>query len=470
VALIIVLFAILLFSVLAASTIFVTQTQIWTNLSYRLTTQARYAAEAGIERTMNWMMNSYTPPSSFASYDTTKYPVQYNSQPVVLSAVSGVSANYPDATVQTTFNTALGSQSIPGIPNATFSTYATLLRMSPGPGVSWLGSSGSGKLPQTWQVTSIGSIGNIRSAIVQLQATYERLATPIFAYAVAATGPGCSSISISGSTFTDSFNSSQGYAATHQDSGGNVATNGNMSMSGSAQIRGTFSGLNTITGSCPPNGITNSSSASPIDSGTLRLSSALSYSSPLSPSPSPPTTDYTLPGDCGSVPAGCTHPSSNNVVLSPNYQYGDLTLSGGSSVMRLSVGTYIMNSLTLSGGSTLVLDSVPVILDIAATGDPSALDLSGGSVSNPSGIPSNFQVVYAGTATIKLSGGSGSYAVVYAPNSPVTMSGSSDWYGAVICNTLTDNGGAAIHYDNALQNSVMQVGPMKSVGFSWSKF
>jgi hypothetical protein len=138
--------------------------------------------------------------------------------------------------------------------------------------------------------------------------------------------------------------------------------------------------------------------------------------------------------------------------------------------MRLSVGTYIMNSLTLSGGSTLVLDSVPVILDIAATGDPSALDLSGGSVSNPSGIPSNFQVVYAGTATIKLSGGSGSYAVVYAPNSPVTMSGSSDWYGAVICNTLTDNGGAAIHYDNALQNSVMQVGPMKSVGFSWSKF
>ncbi len=47
-------------------------------------TRARYAAEAGLQETMNWFINSsasptqYSPPSGtqFSSYDMTKYPVQ----------------------------------------------------------------------------------------------------------------------------------------------------------------------------------------------------------------------------------------------------------------------------------------------------------------------------------------------------------------------------------------------------------
>src|SRR5437763_9811554 len=75
VALIMALLAILILTVLAASIIFVTQTQTWTVFNYRLTTQSRYAAEAGVQRTMNWMLNSYTVPTTFTSYDMTKNPV-----------------------------------------------------------------------------------------------------------------------------------------------------------------------------------------------------------------------------------------------------------------------------------------------------------------------------------------------------------------------------------------------------------
>ncbi|PYV35484.1 MAG: hypothetical protein DMG22_02240, partial [Acidobacteria bacterium] len=54
VALILAMLAILILSVLAASIIFLSQTETWTTLDYRLTTQSRYAAEAGVQRTMNW--------------------------------------------------------------------------------------------------------------------------------------------------------------------------------------------------------------------------------------------------------------------------------------------------------------------------------------------------------------------------------------------------------------------------------
>jgi hypothetical protein len=97
--------------------------------------------------------------------------------------------------------------------------------------------------------------------------------------------------------------------------------------------------------------------------------------------------------------------------------------------------------------------------------------LSGGSITNTSGPPASFQIVYAGSKPVTLSGGSGSAAVVYAPNADVVMSGASPWFGSVICKTMTDSGGAAIHYDRSLGNNALVVaGPFQLTGFSWSKF
>ena len=66
----------------------------------------------------------------------TKNPVTVlaNGNPVVLSATAGVASNYPDATVTAAYSAAL-SKALPGVPNASYSTYATLLRMTPASGV-----------------------------------------------------------------------------------------------------------------------------------------------------------------------------------------------------------------------------------------------------------------------------------------------------------------------------------------------
>ena len=106
------------------------------------------------------------------------------------------------------------------------------------------------------------------------------------------------------------------------------------------------------------------------------------------------------------------------------------------------------------------------------TGEPVAkvLDLSGGTVSNTTGVAANFQIVYVGTAPITLQGGSNSYGVVYAPNAAINTSGGAAWYGAVVSKTFTDSGGAPVHFDAALLNSLLQVGSFSPINFSWSKF
>ena len=154
--------------------------------------------------------------------------------------------------------------------------------------------------------------------------------------------------------------------------------------------------------------------------------------------------------------------------LSPAYQYGNVAVSGGTSI-TLSAGTYNLNSLTMSGNSPLVITSGPVVLEIAGTGASTAINLSGGSITNNTGFPANFQIVYGGTGGVTLSGGSGSSAVVYAPNAPVTMSGGAAWCGAIIGSTVTDSGGSAIHYDTSLMNNFYTVGTFNPTAFSWSK-
>ncbi len=136
-SLVIALLASLVLSVLSAGIIFVTQTETLTTANYKTLAQARYAAEAGVQRTINWLSNNYTAPTSFAAYNTSATPVRCvsgcaNTGSIVLSAVSGVTSNYPDATVATAYQTALSNQALTGISNASYSTSATMNSMTPG--------------------------------------------------------------------------------------------------------------------------------------------------------------------------------------------------------------------------------------------------------------------------------------------------------------------------------------------------
>jgi Tfp pilus assembly protein PilX len=518
VALIMALLMILVLGLLASAVMFTSEAQAWAGLNYRLTAQSRYAAEAGVQSTMNWLSSaSYSAPTTFTSYDMTKNPVQYNGNPVVLSAMSGVSSNYPDATVVSAFNSAL-SKSLTGVPNASYSSYATLLRMNPAGGVSWLGGGG---VIQTWQITSQGSVGGIRNATVQVVATYERTGTPVFNYGIEATSSGCKAVNFQGSDYTDSYNSNLGvYGGTNvQASGGNIATNGNVNLGRDAVINGTILVPNTTVGACP-DGVTNGSGKTTFNQGINKLGAPLvaplpwgCKTTPCYPSPLPPTTAQNVSTSCAAV-AGCTtngtttlidggrSTTANVYTLTPG-QYGNLQIANAD-VVHVTAGTYTVNSLNFLRDGQIVVDSGPVVFNLAgqcSSGCPSESGstsvlwgagfagfnaCSGGVTANPdvygkttcgpskapfSGIASNFQVVYGGADLIRV-GGMPNAGVVYAPNAAYYAPGAPvGLYGSIVTGTFDDASQSPFHYDNALRSAAVTVGQYRPVGgFSWSKF
>src|SRR4029077_5310369 len=62
IALVMTLILIFLLSVMSLSLMFISQTETWSSLNYRLTSQARDGAEAGINSAANYIVNSYTEP------------------------------------------------------------------------------------------------------------------------------------------------------------------------------------------------------------------------------------------------------------------------------------------------------------------------------------------------------------------------------------------------------------------------
>src|SRR3954465_14839978 len=96
VALIFALIFVLVLSVTAASLMFLSQSETWSSMNYRLMTESRYGAEAGLHSAANYLMNNYVPPSDggldvFTSYNMTVSPVLSGAGPVVLgTAMNGL--------------------------------------------------------------------------------------------------------------------------------------------------------------------------------------------------------------------------------------------------------------------------------------------------------------------------------------------------------------------------------------------
>src|SRR2546421_10865428 len=99
IALVLSLFLMMVMSVLGASLMFLSQTETYASLNYRLMSQARYGGESGVHKAANYLLSAaYTAPTDMTQFDITKSPERYpsvNGSPVVLSAVTGVASNYP---------------------------------------------------------------------------------------------------------------------------------------------------------------------------------------------------------------------------------------------------------------------------------------------------------------------------------------------------------------------------------------
>lgn len=99
-----------------------------------------------------------------------------------------------------------------------------------------------------------------------------------------------------------------------------------------------------------------------------------------------------------------------------------------------------------------------------------ALTESGGALVNSGFDSSMLQIQYAGTGTVKVSGGVSTAAMIYAPNAGVQLTGGSDFYGSILSKTLDDSGGTDIHYDKSLSSKFSTAGNYMLSSFTWKKY
>lgn len=244
IALILVMLAVLVLSVLVAAMVFSARSETFASYNYKLNTQADYLAKAGIQEALDWFRSQNYQPvlESQAStyYQVTSDGSFYNlytsnANPVVcisgcsksgqvqLIGISGTgSSNYPSITnssgtqVATAFNNTLSSVRVTGDANnsGTFSVNAVLINYqtvnSPICAQSWI----SKPCPvETWFITSQGVwTGGSGSSGTVAKAVETAIVQPVFTPYWSNALYGYCSVSMSGSagTCTDSFNSAHG--------------------------------------------------------------------------------------------------------------------------------------------------------------------------------------------------------------------------------------------------------------------
>ena len=477
IALVLALFLMAAMSVIAASMMFLSQTETYSSMNYRLMSQARYGAESGVQMAANFLLYSYTAPVTVSAdpignYNTTVSPVTCNAgcpnvgQPVILSASTAQASNYPVGAVQAAFLAAVNGSLPAGTTTVTYAPYAKLMSMQQ---INTYG--GGTQTIQTWLIVSDGTITTGRTAQVQVSAILETPKFPGDLYAAFATNPGCGALDFLGNkTTTDSYDSTAALVSGSPviaASGGNVGTNGNLTEGGGASIDGTLSTPRVGVGSCSAGNVDALSSSGgatingdnpPKAGDILKLPTMPPMLPPALPNPLPPTGNW----------------SGNGQTLLNGASVGDVSLTANATLTLCSPGatcTINVNSISLKGNGTVVIAAgATVILNVVGTGQTTPIDFTGGSISNAGFDPAKFQIQYAGTDGIKLNGGSQAAAMVYAPNADVSLNGGNDFYGSIVAGTLKDNGGAKIHYDRHLAGEFFIVGNPMMSSFSWKKY
>ncbi len=516
IALVLALFLMTAMSVLAASLMFLSQTETYASMNYRMMSQARYAAEAGIQRASNFLLDStqYAVPGTvtdpLSNYVTTVSPVTYNGQPVVLSTTAG-SSNYPVAAVVTAFGNAAKGTLTAGNTTLSYATTATLVAMQ-----KFEAYGGTQGVVQTWQIVADGTLSGSRNATVEVMTTIETPMVPANTYAAFATANTCGAMYFHGNVTVDSYDSQGLTGAPSLTFGGNVGTNGNLEIQGSVDVKGTLSTPRTGVGACTQGAVTAlteigsadvraCSGCSTTDS-IIKLPKAVTWPLPVF-SATPPTSTVTLTttaidathiaGTCTSL--GLTYGTTCKVsgstiiidglgsdVTLPNVVMSGVNVQFEGGPSANPVLNVNINSLTGSG--TVVVDTntgattnQAVVLKIAGK-NPDGTDMATPIDLESTGWKQNaanghqydasaFQIVYGGTGTLNMDGGNAQTAAsIYAPNATFYLKGTQDLYGSVLAKTIENAGNASLHYDRRLSRDFHVAGQPMAGTFTWKRY
>jgi Tfp pilus assembly protein PilX len=512
VALVLALFLMSAMSVLTASLMFLSQTETYASMNYRMMSQARYAAESGIQKAAHFLLDSsqYKVPGTAAAtaepnldnYDTTGSPVKYmaNGLPVTLSAKDVADSNYPVDAVKSAFYDAARGSLTAGTASINYNAVATLISMQ-----SFDAYGGGTAVVQTWEITGTGALTGTRNATTEVVAIVETPKVPANSYAAFATDNTCGALNFGGNIVIDSYDSSTMTSASGPPSletkGGNVGTNGNLTISGHVSVMGNLYTPRTGVGQCNDNAVaalTETGSAD-VDGSVVQLPGNVSYRTPPEPSPSP----LDSPGNISSATGACallgltlgTNCSESGSTITVDGHGATLVLptvdlrSGVSMVLmgNSPPAQYNFNSISLAGGSQIIAsptaDNQSVLVNVVGKNPNGSsisvpIDFTGNSTFATSTASctactsfdaSTMQIVYGGTGTINLTGNNTSAATVYAPNATVEFSGTADLYGSVLARRMSNSGNANIHYDRRLGHDFYVPGNPLASSFSWKK-
>jgi hypothetical protein len=195
---------------------------------------------------------------------------------------------------------------------------------------------------------------------------------------------------------------------------GSVASNGDITLTGSTLINGdarpgvgkTVYGADKVTGSTAP------------------LTTPLSFPN----------------GDAGSH-----HKFNDNGYIPGSFLSGaDLTVAKNQD-LTLPGGNYYVRDLTLAAGGNLTFTGPATIYAYGT------VDLSGHATTSGS-VPGNLSLIMVplnGTppGSVNIGSKSAMYMTIYAPQSPILLSGTGDIYGSLLGKSIDMTGTSAIHYD-----------------------
>ncbi|HEV7475326.1 MAG TPA: choice-of-anchor Q domain-containing protein [Pyrinomonadaceae bacterium] len=251
---------------------------------------------------------------------------------------------------------------------------------------------------------------------------------------------GLESVSISGSGYVDSYDSTIGYPAS-KSSLANVLSNGTITIAGSGKVWGNvrstragvnMSGASQVTGNATAGTTVLLSGSASV--GGIKTNNALA---PVMVLPAVPV---------------CGPPYSSNSGISGTYSYnsgtGDLSLSGVNNA-TLTNGTYCFHNINLTNSAQLKVNGL-VVIKLTGT-----LNASGAtSFSNMTGLPANLRILSSfasGGNGVVFGNSTNVHLVIYAPGTGVSISGAAPLFGTVAGKTITVGNSGAIHYDTRLK-------------------
>jgi len=521
IAMVLALFLMAALSILAGSLMFLSQTETYASMNYRMMSQTRYAAESAVQKAANYLVGGgYVKPNLTGAdlltyYNQTVSPVTCLVGCTVGSPITLAPAgsSYPVPAVITAFNNAAAGTMTVGGATINYSATARLITMQ-----DFDSYAGSHETIQTWEITGIGSMVGARTATVQVVALVETPKVPANSYAAFATADTCGAMYFQGNVTVDSYDSTGLTGAPTMTYGGNVGTNGNLEIQGSVDVKGTLSTPRTGVGTCTAGAVTAlteignaqvaACSTCTTAQSMINLPKAVTWPLPTF-STTPPTTAVTVDPSMINTVAGATAKCTElGLVYGTNCTTaaGPILVIGGagadvtvpSIVMTGSVQIQFnggpitapvqnVNVNSITGSGTILINAnvgsttdQAVVLKIAGKNSdgtdmtrPIDLEATGWKQNAANGHQydaSAFQIVYGGTGTLYMDGGNAqTAAMIYAPNATFYMQGTQDLYGSVLAKTIQNGGNASLHYDRRLASEFYVPGQTMAPTFTWKR-